>query len=105
MGLHLIIHSCLTPGENGWDEATTVANGYWVIFSIPGGIKPKGTWPIEKTLCNFVSCKMERMFKFSLKCTDYNIMNMLRFNVLTLSVCLFLTERSWLEVKKNHPRR
>lgn len=41
MELHLIIHSCLTPGKNCWDGATTEANGYWVNFSFPGAIMQK----------------------------------------------------------------
>lgn len=40
-------------------------------FSIAGDIKPKGTRPMKTVL----SCKIDNVFKFALKCSDWLIMN------------------------------
>lgn len=72
MGLHLIIHCCLTPGGNCWDgAAAAAANGYWVIFSFPGAIMQKGGRGPPRERRGAALGEMGGMFKISLKCTDY----------------------------------
>lgn len=77
MGLHLIIHCCLTPGGSCCDggaaaaaAAAAAANGYWVIFSFPGAIMQKGGRGPPRERRGTVLGEMGGTFKISRKCAD-----------------------------------
>lgn len=70
-----------------------VANGYWVIFSIPGGIKPKEMWFKEGLMELCVPQNVK--FKYSKNNADCNTMSIIRQNRVLCLLALIYFKRKW----------